>query len=45
VEGILLDTMFDLPDMDGVTEIVIDADVVEGKKDPIQVHGAKEEAA
>ena len=48
VEGILLDTMFDLPDMDGVTEIVIDADVVEGKKDPIQVHGgkkSKEEAA
>ena len=45
VEGILLDTMFDLPDMDGVTEIVIDADVVEGKKDPIQVHGQKEEAA
>ena len=48
VEGILLDTMFDLPDMDGVTEIVIDADVVEGKKDPIQVHGGKktkEEAA
>ena len=45
VEGILLDTMFDLPDMDGVTEIVIDADVVEGKKDPIHVHGPKEEAA
>ena len=48
VEGILLDTMFDLPDMEGVTEIVIDEDVVEGKKDPIRVHGsekAKEEAA
>ena len=48
VEGILLDTMFDLPDMDGVTEIVIDKDVVEGKKEPIQVHGGKkdeEEAA
>ncbi len=48
VEAILLDTMFDLPDMDGVTEIVIDKDVVEGKKEPIQVHGGKkdeEEAA
>ncbi len=33
--------MFDLPDMDGVTEIVIDKDVVEGKKEPIQVHGGK----
>ena len=37
VEGILLDTMFDLPDMDGVTEIVIDKDVVEGRKDPVRV--------
>ena len=48
VEGILLDTMFDLPDLDGVTEIVIDKDVVEGKKEPDQVHGGKkdeEEAA
>ena len=47
VEGILLDTMFDLPDMEGVSEIVIDEDVVAGKKDPIRVHGgeAKEEAA
>jgi ATP-dependent Clp protease ATP-binding subunit ClpX len=48
VEGLLLDTMFDLPDMEGVTEIVIDADVVAGKKEPIRVHGGeakKEEAA
>ena len=44
VEAILLDTMFDLPDMDGVTEIVIDKDVVEGKKEPIQaIHGGKDE--
>jgi len=47
VEGLLLDTMFDLPDMEGVSEIVIDAEVVEGSKDPVRVHGseAKEEAA
>ena len=43
VEGILLDTMFDLPDMDDVSEIVVDADVVEGKKDPICVHGGKKD--
>jgi ATP-dependent Clp protease ATP-binding subunit ClpX len=42
VEGLLLDTMFDLPDMVGVTEIVIDKDVVEGKKDPIHVLGGEE---
>ncbi|MBN9787898.1 ATP-dependent Clp protease ATP-binding subunit ClpX [Pseudonocardia sp. TMWB2A] len=37
LEGILLDTMFDLPTLDGVSEVVIDKDVVEGRKDPIKV--------
>lgn len=37
VEGILLDTMFDLPTFDGVSEVVIDRDVVEGRKEPIRV--------
>ncbi len=37
VEAILLDTMFDLPQLDGVSEIVIDKDVVGGTKDPIRV--------
>ncbi len=41
VENILLDTMFDLPDMDGVDEIVIDKDVVEGRKDPVRVYAEK----
>ena len=48
VEGILLDTMFDLPSMDGVTEVVVDKDVVEGRKDPVRVVSGKkgkEEAA
>ncbi len=31
MEGILLDTMFDLPSLDGVEEVVISADVVENK--------------
>ena len=30
LEGILLDTMFDLPSMDGVDEVHIDKDVVDG---------------
>ena len=47
VENILLDTMFDLPDMNGVDEVVIDKDVVAGTKDPVQViaKGKKEDAA
>jgi len=50
VEGILLDTMFDLPGMDEITEVVVDADVVEGRKEPVRVlandnRKKKEEAA
>ncbi|MCH8685606.1 ATP-dependent Clp protease ATP-binding subunit ClpX [Pedomonas mirosovicensis] len=37
MEAILLDTMFDLPGMDGVDEVVINKDVVEGRKDPIRI--------
>ncbi len=45
VEGLLLDTMFDLPTLEGVTEVVVDRDVVDGRKEPVQVHKGKEEAA
>ena len=48
VEAILLDTMFDLPSMDGVTEVVVDKDVVDGRKEPVRVvagNGKKKEAA
>ena len=31
MEGILLDTMFDLPGLDGVEQVVIGPEVVEGK--------------
>ena len=37
LEAILLDTMFDLPSMQGVGEVVVDKDVVAGKKEPIRV--------
>ena len=42
LEGILLDTMFDLPGMDGVDEVMIDKDVIEGRKEPIRVYTQKE---
>src|SRR5579884_4099081 len=41
LEGILLDTMFDLPSMDGVDEVHVDKDVVEGRKEPVRVYAAK----
>jgi ATP-dependent Clp protease ATP-binding subunit ClpX len=44
LEGILLDTMFDLPSMDGVDEVHIDRDVVEGRKEPVRVYAAKDKA-
>ena len=45
VEGLLLDTMFDIPTEEGISEVVIDKDVVEGRKEPVRVHKGKEEAA
>ena len=41
MENILLDTRFDLPSMDGVDEVMIDKDVVEGRKDPVRVYAKK----
>jgi ATP-dependent Clp protease ATP-binding subunit ClpX len=41
VEAILLDTMFELPDLDDVVEIVVDKDVIEGNKAPVRVHADK----
>ena len=37
LEGILLDTMFELPGMDTVEEVSIDGDVVKGLKPPVQL--------
>ncbi len=45
VEAILLDTMFDLPDLTDVIEIVVDKDVVEGRKDPVRVYADKAKEA
>jgi ATP-dependent Clp protease ATP-binding subunit ClpX len=42
LESILLDTMFDLPTMDGVDEVHIDKEVVLGTKDPVRVYAAKD---
>jgi ATP-dependent Clp protease ATP-binding subunit ClpX len=41
LEAILLDTMFDLPSMDGVDEVMVDKDVVAGTKEPVRVYSKK----
>jgi ATP-dependent Clp protease ATP-binding subunit ClpX len=38
MEGILLDTMFELPSMRGVEEVVVSADVVEGRAQPLHIY-------
>ncbi|SEK42252.1 ATP-dependent Clp protease ATP-binding subunit ClpX [Sphingomonas palmae] len=45
LEAILLDTMFDLPGMDSIDEVMIDKDVVEGRKEPIWVYAEKKKVA
>ena len=38
MEGVLLDTMFDLPGLDGVEEVVISREVVEGQASPLHIY-------
>ena len=38
IEGILLDTMFDLPSLEGVEEVVISREVVEGTARPLYIY-------
>ncbi len=39
MEQILLNTMFDLPGMDGVEEVVINREVAESRANPLYIHG------
>ena len=42
MEGILLDTMFDLPALDGVEEVVINREVVEGRAKPLHIYADRQ---
>jgi ATP-dependent Clp protease ATP-binding subunit ClpX len=44
MEGILLDTMFELPNLRGVEEVAINAEVVEGRARPLYVHAREGQA-
>ncbi|MFO1236826.1 MAG: ATP-dependent Clp protease ATP-binding subunit ClpX [Alphaproteobacteria bacterium] len=41
MEGILLDTMYDLPGLRGVEQVVINAEVVEGRARPLYIYADK----
>ncbi|KKJ77495.1 Clp protease ATP-binding protein [Kiloniella litopenaei] len=43
MEGILLDTMYELPSLKGVEEIVINSEVVTGKAQPLYIYGDSKE--
>jgi ATP-dependent Clp protease ATP-binding subunit ClpX len=43
METALLDTMYDLPSLDGVEEVVINREVIEGRTQPLYVHGERKE--
>ena len=45
LESILLDAMFELPSMRGVEEVVVSADVVEGRAKPLQIYSERRDGA
>lgn len=45
LERVLMQPMFDAPDKDDLAEIIVDADVVEGKKQPVEILKESKKAA
>jgi ATP-dependent Clp protease ATP-binding subunit ClpX len=43
LEAILLDTMFDLPSLEGVDEVAINSEVVEGRAKPLYIYSDRRE--
>jgi ATP-dependent Clp protease ATP-binding subunit ClpX len=43
MEGILLETMFELPGLEGVEEVVVNAEVVEGNAKPLYIYSERRE--
>ena len=41
LEGILLDTMYELPTWEGVEEVVVNAEVVEGRSQPLVIYSER----
>ena len=45
MEQILLDTMFELPGLEGVEEVVVNSEVVEGRAQPLRIYAERREDA
>lgn len=45
LENMLLDTMFELPDLEGAEEVVINEETVKGSKDPVVVYANKKSSS
>ena len=43
LESILLETMFDMPSYQGVEEVVVNAEVVEGRAQPLMIYTEKKQ--
>ena len=43
MEGILLETMFELPGLEGVEEIVVNGEVVEGNAKPLFIYAERQD--
>ena len=41
LEGILLETMFELPTFQGVEEVVINGEVIEGRAQPLMIYSER----
>jgi ATP-dependent Clp protease ATP-binding subunit ClpX len=41
LEGVLLDTMYELPTYDGVEEVVVNAEVIEGRAQPLIIYAER----
>jgi ATP-dependent Clp protease ATP-binding subunit ClpX len=45
MEGILLDSMFELPTLNGVAEVVVNGEVVEGNAKPLYIYEERRKEA
>lgn len=44
LESVLLETMYDVPSLDGVTKVVIDSSVIAGDSEPLLIYSKQEES-